>query len=91
MINVLLILMKYGIKKMFSCYLGGQRKQKNQTEPEVSNISHQEEKRNSDPLPSTAVTPGSSISQILSTLPKYPSKFNTSEGNGVHHGTQLTD
>jgi hypothetical protein len=70
---------------MLSCYLDAQKKKK-RTQPEVSNTSHQEEKRNNDtPSPGTVVIPGSSISQELNTLPKYPSKFNISEENSVHN------
>jgi hypothetical protein len=70
---------------MSSCYLGGRKKL---TEPEVSNISHQEEKTNNEPLPGTVVIPCSSISQEVNMLPKYPSTFNITEGNNVHNGTQ---
>ncbi|XP_021937403.1 O-acyltransferase like protein-like isoform X2 [Zootermopsis nevadensis] len=76
------------IIKIQKMLLGDRLKQKNQTEPEVSNTSQHEEKRNNDPLPGSVVIPGSSISQELNTLPKYPSNLNTSEENSAHNGTQ---
>jgi len=61
---------EHDIQQIFVCHSGSRKKQNN-TQPEINNASYQEEKIYNDPFPGAEMSPGSSLSKELNTLPNY--------------------
>jgi len=76
---------EHDIQQMFVCHSGSQKKQENTIQPEINNASYQEEKIHNDPFPGAVMTPGSSFSKELNTVPNYC----ISGGNNVHKATHI--
>ena len=70
---------------MFVCHLGSQKKQENNIQPEINNASYQEGKIHNDPFPGVVMTPGSSLSKELNTVPNY----SISGGHNVHKAMHI--
>jgi hypothetical protein len=61
---------EHDVQQMFVCHSGSQKKQENNIQPEINNASYQEKIHN-DPFPGAVMTPGSSLSKELNTVPNY--------------------
>ena len=56
---------------MFVCHSGSRKKQENNIQPEINNASYQGEKIHNDSFTGAVMTPGSSLSKELNTVPNY--------------------
>jgi hypothetical protein len=70
---------------MFVCHSGSQKKQQNNIQPEINNASYQEEKIHNNPFSGPVMTPGSSLSKELNTVPNY----SISLGHNVHKAMHI--
>lgn len=76
---------EHDVQQMFVCHLGSQKKQENNIQPEINNASYQEGKIHNDPFPGVVMTPGSSLSKELNTVPNY----SISGGHNVHKAMHI--
>jgi hypothetical protein len=61
---------EHDIQQMFVC-LSDSQKQENNIQPEINNATYQEEKIHNNPFPGAEMSPGSSLSKELNTVPNY--------------------